>query len=196
VDQFQPGVYCGGISISNGMGAYFAPGMYVINGGGVTLNGSSTYCVGSGSCSTAGGGVVFYLTGTDSNYQGFIVGNGSTVSLSAPTTGDLAGVLIYSDPAITAPTTAVSICNATSPVTNQGLPNGSSSFCGGSQTALTGIIYLPNTTVAFTNGTGTGGAISLVVKDALFNGGSNVFSNVSGGVLQSSSSGGTTALIE
>jgi len=187
--QFSPGIYCGGINISNGMAAYFSPGMYVINGGGVSLNGSSTYCVGTGSCSTANGGVVFYLTGTDANYQGFTIGNGSTATLSAPTTGDLKGMLFYSDPAITAPTTSPSSCAGSSSA-------GASSFCGGSNSSLTGIIYAPNTTVAFTNGTGTGGAISLVVKDVLFNGGSNFFSNVSGSVLQSSSGSLTTSIIE
>jgi hypothetical protein len=195
--QFSPGVYCGGITVSNGMGAYFSPGMYVINGGGVTLNGSSTYCVGTGTCSTANGGVVFYLTGTDANYQGFVVGNGSTANLSAPTTGDLEGLLVYSDPAITAPTTALSSCNSYVPPSYGSLPTGSSSFCGGASSSLTGIIYLPNTTVAFTNGTGTGGALSLVVKDAVFNGGSSFFSSVTGGVLASSGAGSVkTALIE
>ena len=172
------------------MGAYFAPGMYVINGGGVNLNGSSTYCVGSGSCSSTTTGVIFYLTGTDANYSGFTVGNGSTAKFNGPTSGDLEGVLVYSDPIITAPTTAPSSC------AYPGLSNGASSFCGGSNSVLNGIIYLPNTEVAFTNGTGTGGAISLVVKDAVFNGGSNVFSSVSGGVLQSSNSGSKSYLIE
>ncbi len=195
--QFQPGIYCGGISISNGMGAYFAPGMYVINGGGVTLNGSSLYCVGTGACSANTGGVIFYLTGTDANYGGFVVGNNSTVTLNGATSGDLEGMLVYSDPLITAPTTALSVCNSYVPPGYGGLPAGSSSFCGGSTSDLTGIIYLPNTTVSFNNGTGSGGAISLVVKDAVFNGGADFFSNVTGGVLQSSG-GGTvkTYLVE
>jgi len=193
--QFSPGIYCGGISISNGMGAYFSPGMYVINGGGVTLNGSSTYCVGTGSCS-AGAGVIFYLTGTDANYGGFVVGNGSTANLTGANSGDLEGMLVYSDPAITAPTTSLSTCNSYVPPSYGGLPAGSSSFCGGSTSALSGIIYLPNTTAAFTNGTGTGGALSLVVKDAVFNGGSSVFSNVTGGVLSSGSGSVKTFVIE
>jgi hypothetical protein len=193
--QFSPGIYCGGISISNGMGAYFAPGMYVINGGGVTLNGSTMYCVGTGACN-GGGGVTFYLTGTNSNYQGFIIGNGSTANLTAPTTGDLSGILVYSDPGITAPTTSMSTCNSYVPPGYGGLPAGSSSFCGGASSTLNGIFYLPNTTMAFTNGTGSGGKISLVVKDVVFNGGSDFFSSLSGGVLQSSGGSTTTAIVE
>jgi hypothetical protein len=197
--QLNPGIYCGdGIQISNGNGAFFAPGIYVINGFGVSLNGSNNYCVGVGSCSASGGGVIFYLTGTDANYAGFVLGNGSRATLSAPTSGDLEGLLIYSDPGITAPTTAASsACNQYDPPTYAGLSNGATAFCGGASSNLSGIIYLPNTTAAFTNGTGTGGVLSLVVKDAVFNGGSSYFGNVTGGVLQSAATGSVkTSLIE
>ena len=194
--QFSPGIYCGGITVSNGMGAYFAPGMYVINGGGVTLNGSNMYCVGTGSCNASAGGAIFYLTGTDANYGGFVLGNGSKATLNGPTSGDLEGILIYSDPAITAPAIAVSsACNQYDPPTYSGLSNGASAFCGGANAALSGIIYLPNTTVAFTNGTGTGGNLSLVVKDAVFNGGSSYFGNVVGSVLQNGGSGSVKSFL-
>ena len=50
----NPGVYCGGINISNGATATFNPGIYIINGGALSLVGGT---------SDTGSGVMFYLTG-------------------------------------------------------------------------------------------------------------------------------------
>jgi hypothetical protein len=152
-----PGIYCGGISVSNGSSVTFNSGMYVINGGGVNIQSGSQ---------NSGSGVIFYLTGTNANYGGFTVGNGvSGLTLSPPASGGLAGVLFYQDRSLT-PTSSASTC------TNQGNYAGSSAVCGGASMKLQGIIYLPTTAMAFTNGTNTAATMSIVVKDVTFDGGS------------------------
>jgi Flp pilus assembly protein TadG len=64
----QPGVYCGGISISSTT-VTFAPGLYIIKGGLLTSSGGSKI---------TGNGVSFYLTGSDTGVStsgGDVVGN-------------------------------------------------------------------------------------------------------------------------
>lgn len=175
-----PGVYCGGISVSNGSSVTFSSGMYVINGGGVNIQSGSQ---------NSGSGVIFYLTGTNANYQGFTVGNGVTnLTLSPPTSGGLAGVLIYQDRSLT-PTTSVSYCNY------GGNANGASSVCGGATSTLSGIIYLPTTAMAFTNGTSSTQTMSLVAYDVYFNGGSYYFATDTYGTLHGGSGGNHPYLV-
>ncbi len=147
----SPGVYCGGLNIGNVNSVVFQPGVYIINGGGMNIGGS-----GGISGGVTGTGVLFFDTGTNANYAGITLGNGVNFTLSAPTSGSLAGILFYQDPGITAPTGS----------------NTTSYFDGGSNLALTGTIYLPNTTLNFSNGTSTAStSTALVVKDLVFTGG-------------------------
>lgn len=174
----NPGVYCGtggnaAISVSNGNGVIFNPGMYVINGGGVSIQSSK-----GSSQPDSGTGVIFYMTGTASTYGGFQVANGVYLNLTAPTTGDLADVLVYEDRSFT--------------------PTGSSaesSFQGGSGSAMSGIIYLPKSTINLANGTNTSTSPSLVVYDAIFAGGAYVFAMDTNGTLQSTSTSYVPKLI-
>jgi Flp pilus assembly protein TadG len=81
----QPGVYCGGININ--AAAMFAPGDYVIRGGGLTVNaGGSIYGVDVG----------FYLTG------GAVLNAlpNSGISLSAPSSSldPMVGLALWEDP--------------------------------------------------------------------------------------------------
>jgi Flp pilus assembly protein TadG len=166
--HLSPGIYCGGITISNGNGAIFDAGMYVINGGGVNIT-----SVGSAG-PNSGTGVIFYLTGTNANYAGFNDTNGTLVNFSAPTTGDLADVLVYQDRTLN-PTAGN---GASSTATSQ--------FQGGASSSLAGIIYLPTTAVNFANGTTTTNKTSLVAYDAFFAGGTYVFTQDPAGTLQGS----------
>ncbi len=164
--HLTPGVYCGtggsaAITINNGNSAIFDSGMYVINGGGVSIQSGS---------GNSGSNVIFYLTGTNSTYGGVNFANGTTVNFSAPSTGDLADVLIYGDRTLTAPTGS----------------NATSQFQGGASSTIDGIIYLPTTTVNFANGTTTANRTSLVVKDAIFAGGTYVFTTDPAGTLRGS----------
>jgi Flp pilus assembly protein TadG len=79
----QPGTYCGGLSLQGG-NTTLAPGVYVINGGSLTINGNATL---------SGSGVTFYLTGGAT-----VSMNGNpAINLSAPTSGTYSGILFYGD---------------------------------------------------------------------------------------------------
>lgn len=77
----NPGTYCG-ISVNSNTTKTFNPGTYVIKGGSLSFNGTST---------VNGAGVTFFLT---ENATLSINGN-STLNLSAPTTGTYAGILFF-----------------------------------------------------------------------------------------------------
>jgi hypothetical protein len=92
----SPGTYCGGITINGSASiATFNPGLYILQGGGMTINATSAI---------HGTGVTFYNT-FDSSGGGFgnISINGvSNSNLSAPTnsldpTGAIEGILFFED---------------------------------------------------------------------------------------------------
>ena len=85
----EPGVYCGGLKL----GKFFrraditmAPGLYVIKDGAFSTNGFTTI---------TGTGVTVFLTGADAELS---IMPGTTMNLTAPTSGALQGVLIFQDP--------------------------------------------------------------------------------------------------
>jgi hypothetical protein len=152
----NPGVWCGGITIGNVSTVTFNPGVYILDGGGLSIG------QGGGVSSATGTGVTFYSTGTNtgstSTYRGITITNGvTTVQLSAPTSGSMAGLVYYQDPSLT-----------TLPVSS----NTTSIFAGGVSPMLAGSIYLPNTAINFSNGTSSSTAsVGMVVYDAVFTGG-------------------------
>jgi type II secretory pathway pseudopilin PulG len=90
-----PGVYCGGLQVSNsGTVLTMTPGLYILKGGGLTINASGT---------VNGIGVSFINTnGPGNNANDFAIMNihsGAIVDLEAMTTGPLQGILFYQDPA-------------------------------------------------------------------------------------------------
>jgi len=84
--SLNPGVYCGGLKITGGAKVTANPGVFVIKDGPLTVDGGS---------SLTGVNVGFYLTGTDARLE-FVAGP-NTISLKAPVTGPMAGLLIYED---------------------------------------------------------------------------------------------------
>lgn len=83
----NPGVYCGGITVTNTAKVTFAPGNYVIKDG--------LFLV-SGNASITGSNVAFYLTGALSLIQ--FLGD-ATIDLSGAEDGPMAGLLFFEDPA-------------------------------------------------------------------------------------------------
>ncbi len=81
----MPGNYCGGLSVTNGATVTLSPGEYVISNGPLKVDGGSTF-------STAGAGI--YLTGVGATIT---FAQDTTISLTAPTSGPMAGLLIYED---------------------------------------------------------------------------------------------------
>jgi hypothetical protein len=85
-DELEPGVYCGGINVVGG-DVTLKPGTYVLNNGGlVVANGGKL----------KGENVGFYLTGV-AGLSTIQFAPSSTISLTAPKTGDMAGMLFFED---------------------------------------------------------------------------------------------------
>ena len=111
-----------------------------------------------------GTGVMFYnTTATGYTFQPFTFANGSTETLSAPTTGTYAGILLFQDPTV--------------------VSSAVSSFAGGTNANLTGTLYLPKAGLSFSNGASA--AYTIIVADSVvFTGGvtlNNNYSSLPGG---------------
>jgi len=130
----NPGVYCNGISITNGT-ANFNPGTYILNGGGLTISGSSN---------VTGTGAMFYNTAAAGYTFGAItISGGTRTSLSAPASGTYQGILFYQDRAISST-----------------LQN---SIAGGSELNISGTIYMPTGLLSFAGGTNANPLTSALV---------------------------------
>lgn len=84
VETLYPGVYCDSFEINGGT-AYFEPGIYVFDDIEFKIASSGT---------VIGDGVSIYLTGDGAHLD---FNSSSTVQLSAPTIGEMAGILIFED---------------------------------------------------------------------------------------------------
>ena len=81
----RPGVYCGGLKITQGANVRLVPGEYIIKDGSLWVDGGA---------SLSGSYVGFYLTGNASTIR---FAAQSTISLSAPRDGALASLLFFED---------------------------------------------------------------------------------------------------
>lgn len=167
----SPGVWCNGVIFGQGLTYKLNPGVYYVNGG--TFNPA-------GGATLIGTGVTIVLTGSASNsysphYANVSIGNGSTVTLSAPTTGATSGILFFGD--------------RSAPLSN------TNSFQGGAVMSLTGAIYLPTQTAVFSNGVSNpSGCTQLIAGVINFAGGAQFSNNCAG--MGTSSIGGATTLVE
>ena len=84
-DTIDPGIYCGGITVSSNANLTFNPGTYVIKDGAFNASSNATL---------AGSQVFFYLTGASSLID---FDSNSDVSLSAPNSGDYESVVFFQD---------------------------------------------------------------------------------------------------
>ena len=150
--SYTPGTYSG-ISLTAGQTANLAPGVYVIDSGSIDLHGGATL---------SGDGVTIVLTGSGGTSGTVTIRGGSTVNLTAPTSGDTAGIAIMQD---------------------RNAPQSSSStFAGGTGQNITGAIYFPSQPVIFSGGTSTGGAActQLIALTITFNGNADFNNNCAG----------------
>ena len=83
--QINPGVYCGGIKVKFNARAVFKPGIYVIKDGPLAIGKYSEL---------KGQNVAFYLLGDTST---FTFDRDAKVTMSAPKSGPLAGILFFED---------------------------------------------------------------------------------------------------
>ena len=93
IPQLQPGRYCKGLKIDcDTCGTIIMPaGNYVIAGERLEIVGLTT---------VQGSGVMIYATDFPAQViqaKGILIGSGPTVTLSAPTSGDFEGILLYVD---------------------------------------------------------------------------------------------------
>jgi hypothetical protein len=123
--NLSPGVYCGGIYVKKGI-ANFTPGLYILKGGGLSTQDTNSIITGAG--------VTIYNTYDPTSPKAWINTYGpinivanSRATLSAPTSGTYAGVLLMEDRRLTPTSCGGSICVDT--------------FGGGSLSSFTGIIY-------------------------------------------------------
>ena len=119
----SPGIYCGGISFGAYTNAVFQSGIYVLRNGGLNTAGNTT---------ATGSGVSFYLTGVGTAVQlqnDYVdLSAQTTLTITAPTTGPMAGIAIYQDHT-----------SATGTLTN--------TLSGNSTVNFTGVLYFGNQNV-------------------------------------------------
>ncbi len=132
----NPGVYCGSINITTSGTVTFSPGLYVLDGVGLTINGSST---------VYGEDVSFYLSQNGNVNDNIAISGGATVILSAPSDGPLPGILFYHD--------------------RNGSGNITHNLTGGANMQLNGILYFPTTDLKFTGGAELNESASIIIAD-------------------------------
>jgi Flp pilus assembly protein TadG len=119
----EPGTYCGNITVNSGGTLNFDPGLYVLDSAG--LNFASNAVV-------DGSDVTFYLTENTTQGTNVAVAAGADVTLSAPSGGDLPGVLFFQDR------------DAPADINHN--------FTGQSSMSLEGILYFPTHDLKFAGG--------------------------------------------
>ena len=110
--KLMPGTYCGGLSIGGSSEVKLSPGVYVIKDGPLSISDKAT---------VVGEDVGFYLTGEDAIFR---MGPNTTIELSAPETGDMAGILFFVDPDLVDQRHSIRSNAARSMVGTFYLPNG------------------------------------------------------------------------
>jgi hypothetical protein len=147
----NPGVYCGGITITGSGTVTFNSGTYIINGGGFNWGGSATL---------NGSHVMFFITGQNGHSPAPLnaSGNGS-INLTAPISGVYEGLLFFQDRNITYST--------------------SNTFNGNANSNTTGAFYFPSTGLTY-SGSSTGRYQALVAKTVTMTGNSNFMNDPSG----------------
>lgn len=155
LQTINPGVWCNGVSFTNDANVLLNPGIYYVDrgnfnvGGAVVMNGT---------------GVTIVLTSsTGNNYANATIGNGATVTLSAPTTGTTAGLVLFGD--------------RRAPLSNI------NDLEGGAAITVNGALYLPSQNMIFQNGASNpSGCTQLIAGTIQLKGGSKFQNNCPTGV--------------
>jgi hypothetical protein len=139
-----PGVFCGGLDVSSKT-VNLTPGTYIFAGGGVHIaNGGSLF----------GSGVTLFNTISGSfAFAPIDFGTGCKAQLSAPTSGDLKGIVMLQDPAAPADVVNTFACSSDTPP------------------ELTGTLYFPTQEILF-NGSNTATQITgtVIAKKVVISG--------------------------
>ena len=129
-------VLCGKIDVASGGTLNFTPGLYVLDTAALTASSDGV---------VNGSDVSFYLT--EDSGQGDNISANADVTLSAPSDGEMPGVLFYQD--------------RDSPT------NISHNFTGQATTSLQGILYFPNQDLMFSGGSATDPVPTIIVANTV-----------------------------
>jgi hypothetical protein len=146
-ETISPGVYCGGIDVNANAVLTLNPGLYVLAGGGFTVNGGAT---------VNGNGVTLYFTSNNGNNWATVTINGNAnVNLTPMTYGPTRGMVVFAD---------------------RNTPQGTSfKFNGGSNQYFAGAVYVPSGAVDFSGGANSMTTCTQVIGDTVtFTGNSNL----------------------
>ena len=162
----SPGCYTDGLQISgNSTVVTFNPGLYIIDGGDMIIDGGAT---------TFGVGVTFVLTGNAAADIGNLrIAGGTTNTLTAPSAvdDDYAGVLFYQDRRAIS-FSEVKVKGKWTEVINN------NEILGGASTDLEGAIYFPSQGIRYGGGAGVGdGCTQIIGLKVTFAGNSNVLND-------------------
>jgi hypothetical protein len=139
----DPGVYCGGLDISGQASVTLRPGVYVLNGGGLSM---------SGHAKLSGAGVTIFNTAQGYDFGPVNVAGGADVHLAAPDSGTYKGILFFQDRNLASPP--------------------ESHFVGGSTMHLNGSVYYPSGGIRFAGG-GDSDFTALLARTVIFTGNSS-----------------------
>ncbi len=155
----DPGTYCN-FNTSNVSTLTMNPGLYIMTNtfstnSGTTINGTGvTIYLANGVIANSGN--YTYVAGGSTPYG---VGNGTTMNISAPTTGTYAGIAIWDG-------------------NNSASSADTFTFGGGAASTFTGSIYAPNTNLMLGNGSGTSTLSSNIIANTItIVGGSTITNN-------------------
>jgi len=168
-------VFCGNLSINAGTTVTFEDDMVVsMYGSDLTINGGAN---------VTGDSLTVISTGSGTNQNGWgsmTINGGGTVTMTAPTSGDWAGILFFQD--------GDAVSNA----------NLDFSFSGNSDTEFTGVIYVPNNDVSFTGGNDTddNGCLQIVADEVSFGGSADLENDCDGTGVEPIYVSNTVSLVE
>jgi hypothetical protein len=138
-ETLNPGVYCKGLSFNANAVATLNPGVYVIKGGGVSVNGGAVI---------SGAGITIYNTEASGKpYDAITINGGAEVVLTAPTSGTYKGMLFMQDPTVSS--TKVN------------------KFNGNAQVEFSGVLYFPTTPVEFSGTFDAGTSNMMLIAETI-----------------------------
>jgi hypothetical protein len=145
----NPGVYCGGIKVNAGASVSLNPGVYFMDQGDLQISGNASF---------SGTGVtIVFTSSTGKNFATARINGGATVNLTAPTSGQTAGIVMFGDRRIT---------------------DEEFRFEGGAAQIFGGAVYLPTAALHYAGGADIStGCTQIIAKTIKFTGNSNLTIN-------------------
>jgi hypothetical protein len=152
---YQPGVYCGGITVNSGATVILNAGLYIlaggaglkIEGGTVTAEGVSFYVTDTAGWPCTG------LNGSNAHPSTVSINSQAVVTLKAPNDGDYAGIAIFVNRDLTG--------------NDAPKPN---NINGGAGFTLSGVLYFPNSPLNFSGSSDSTGYMMIIAQTVNFTG--------------------------